>query len=133
MIPSKQATWTDESSYQQWVRTEGIPIIREFFIQDIKKVPLEPWDRMGGLGVYLNLIGTGDANDAYICEIPPGKKGREQHHLFEEMIYVINGHGATSIWQANGKKQTFEWQTGSLLDRKSTRLISSHSQISYAV
>ena len=94
MIPSKQAKWTDESTYQQWVETEGIPIIREFFIQDIKKVPLEPWDRMGGLGAYLNLIGTGEANDAYIYEIPPGQKGREQHHLYEEMIYVISGHGA---------------------------------------
>ena len=53
MIPSKQAKWTDESTYQQWVETEGIPIIREFFIQDIKKVPLEPWDRMGGFGRLL--------------------------------------------------------------------------------
>jgi quercetin dioxygenase-like cupin family protein len=114
MIPSRQANFTDESTYQQWVQTEGIPIIREFFIQDIKKVALEPWERMGGLGVYLNLIGTGEANDAYIYEIPPGQKGKEQHHLFEEMIYVISGHGATSIWQANGKKQSFEWQTGSL-------------------
>ena len=76
MIPSKQATLTDESTYQQWVRTEGIPIIREFFIQDITKVGLEPWDRMGGSGVYLNLIGTGEANDAYILEISPGQKGR---------------------------------------------------------
>jgi hypothetical protein len=36
--------------------TEGIPIIREFFVQDIRKVQLEPWDRVGGLGVYLKRL-----------------------------------------------------------------------------
>ena len=41
MIPSKQTTLTDESTYQQWVKTEGIPIIREFF-QEVNSVPLEP-------------------------------------------------------------------------------------------
>ena len=41
-------------------------------------------------------------------------KGKEQRHLFEAMIYVIGGRGATTIWQSNGKKQAFEWQTGSL-------------------
>ena len=81
----------------------------------ILRNPLEPWDRIGGLGAYSNLIGTGEANDAYIYEIPPGQKGREQHHLYEETIYVISGHGATSIWQTSGKRKTFEWQTGSLV------------------
>ena len=37
---------------------------------------LEPWDRMGRLGVYLNLIRTGETNDAYIYEIPPGQRQR---------------------------------------------------------
>jgi hypothetical protein len=39
---------------------QGIPVINEFFIPDIKKVELEPWDRMAGLGVYQNLFGTGN-------------------------------------------------------------------------
>ncbi len=30
------------------------------------------------------------------------------------MIYVLGGRGATSIGWADGKKQTFEWQAGSL-------------------
>ncbi len=77
-------------------------------------MPLERWERKGGFGIYLNLIGTGEANDAYICEIPPGKALKPQRHLFEEMIYVVEGRGATSVWLEGGKKQTFEWQAGSL-------------------
>lgn len=114
MIGNKEAEISEKSTYQKWLEAEGIPVIRDFYIKDIRKVPLEPWERKGGLGVYLNLYGTGEANDAYICEIPPGKSLKPQRHLFEEMIYVTQGRGATAVWLEEGKKQTFEWQPGSL-------------------
>ena len=68
----------------------------------------------GGLGAFVNLDGAGGTNDGYVCEIPPGKQLREQKHLYEEMVYILEGHGATSIWQKDGKKHTFEWHPGSL-------------------
>lgn len=114
MIGSKEADVSEKSTYQRWLEREGLPVIREYYIQDIRKVPLEPWERKGGRGAYLNLIGTGEANDAYICEIPAGKSLKPQRHLFEEMIFIVEGRGATSVWTDKGKKQTFEWQAGSL-------------------
>ncbi|HEX9880677.1 MAG TPA: ethanolamine ammonia lyase-activating protein [Candidatus Binatia bacterium] len=102
------------SCYDQWIESEGLPVIRDFYIEDIRGVPLKPWRRKEGLGVYLNLVGTGNVNDAYICEIPPGKNLNPERYLFEEMIYVASGHGATTIWNEGGPKQTFEWQEGSL-------------------
>ena len=33
---------------------------------------------------------------------------------FEELIYVVKGRGATSVWTEGGRKQTFEWQEGSM-------------------
>jgi mannose-6-phosphate isomerase-like protein (cupin superfamily) len=100
--------------YKEWLKREGIPVIEDYYIKDVKTQKLEPWKRKGGLGVYLNLIGTEDTNDSYICEIPPGKSLNVQRHLFEEMIYIVSGNGATSVWMEEGKKQTFEWQAGSL-------------------
>lgn len=114
MITNQEANLSGKSSYRTWLESQGIPVIRDFYIKDLRSVPLEPWERKGGFGIYLNLIGTGEANDAYICEIPPGKSLNPQRHMFEEMIYICQGRGATSVWLDGGKKQTFEWQAGSL-------------------
>ncbi len=101
-------------TYTTWQRAQKIPINRGFFVEDLKKVEVAPWEHKGGLGAFVNLDGTGGTNDGYVCEIPPGKQLKEQKHLYEEMVYVLEGHGATSIWQRDGKKHTFEWHPGSL-------------------
>ena len=114
MIKGQKIEIGGQTPYQKWVEGQGIPIIRDFYIEDLRKVELAPWAWKGVRGAYLNLIGTGDVNDAYICEIPPGKSVNPQRLLFEEMIYVVEGNGATSIWNDENRKVTFEWQAGSL-------------------
>jgi quercetin dioxygenase-like cupin family protein len=114
MIPNQNAEIGGKTTYQKWLEGEGIPVLRDFYIADIRDVAVYPWERKGGLGVYLNLIGTGDVNDAYVCEIAPGKSLKPERVVFEELIYVVRGRGATSIWGSDGRKQTFEWQAGSL-------------------
>ena len=101
-------------TYRQWQELQGIPVVRGFHVPDIKQVEVSPWKLKGGLGAFINLDGAGGTNDAYVCEIPPGEKLKPQKHLYEEMVYVASGRGATTVWQRNGKKHTFEWQRGSL-------------------
>ena len=103
-----------KSTYLQFIEQEGIPVHKGFFVKDIRKVELAPWSRVGGLGAYLNLEGSEGVNDAYICEIPSGQSLNPQKHLFEELVFVISGHGATTVWKEGARKQTFEWQEGSL-------------------
>src|SRR5581483_213965 len=100
--------------YDQWLAAQNIPIIREFYIEDLRSVPLKPWELRGGNGAILNLIGTGEVNDAYLSEIPPGQNLRPLRAMFEEIIFVLEGHGSTSLWNDDGRKITFEWQPGSL-------------------
>ena len=111
---STQPIAEQKSSYRKWIEAEGIPLVEGFFIEDVKKVPLAPWQRQGGTAARICLEGTGETNDAYIAEIPPGESLKPQRHLFEELIYVVSGRGATTIWNEGGPKQTFEWQEGSL-------------------
>jgi len=101
-------------TYDEWQRGEAIPVVRGFFVEDLNTVAVEPWKRKGGLGAFINLEGTGGTNDAYVCEIPPGKTLQPQRHLFEEMIFVLQGRGATTVWYEGMPKRTFEWQEGSL-------------------
>jgi len=34
--------------------------------------------------------------------------------MYEELIFILQGQGATTLWNEGGKKHTLEWQTGSL-------------------
>ncbi len=116
MVPkiSTQPIAEKKSSYRKWIESEGIPLIEGFFIEDLKTMALYPWDRKGGLGARICLEGTGETNDSYVCEIPPGKSLKPQKHLFEELVYITSGHGATMVWHEGGPQRTFEWQEGSL-------------------
>jgi hypothetical protein len=100
--------------YEKWQQGEGIPIVKTFFVHDLKKVELSYWDRIGGDGAFINMEGAEGTTGAYVCEIPAGKNLSPQRHLYENMIYVLKGRGATTIWNDKGAKQTFEWQEGSV-------------------
>jgi quercetin dioxygenase-like cupin family protein len=102
------------SVYKEWLKTEGIPVIDGHYVENLITVPVEPWKRRGGLGVYINHDASDRSNDCYVCEIPPGGSLLPQRHLFEEMIYVLRGRGASSVWQGDGPQHTFEWREGSL-------------------
>ena len=103
--------------YYRWMRGEGIPI--HFDVggtADVTAVPRTPWARTGkGLGVFLELTGTYQAERGmFVCEIPPGEALDVQHHLYEQFTLILQGRGATEIWQKNGPKRTFEWNKGTL-------------------
>jgi len=102
------------STYQEYVKQQGIPSIEGYYIRDIRTIELAPWHTMGGLGAYLHLEGSGEVNDAYVCEIPPSAALKPQKHMFEALCYIVSGRGATTVWRNGHSKQTFEWHTGSL-------------------
>lgn len=102
------------TTYEQWLIEERIPVIRGFDVPDLRKVEVATWPRKGGLGARIALDGTAQTNDAYVCEIPPGARLKPQRQLFEELVYVLEGRGATSVWHEGAPKQTFEWHDGSL-------------------
>ena len=76
----------------------------------------KPWKRTGGRGAYIDLKGMEGFTGMYVGEIPPGAALNPEHHLYEELIYIIQGIGATELWSAGDEKRKmhFEWQQGSL-------------------
>src|SRR5579871_2134286 len=103
--------------YYQWMAAEGIPVHSDVVgISDITAVPRAPWARTGcGLATFLELDGTFQAERGmFVCEIPPGEALDTQHHLYEQFTLILQGNGATEIWQKDGPRRTFEWTKGSL-------------------
>ncbi|MDQ6685990.1 MAG: ethanolamine ammonia lyase-activating protein, partial [Pseudomonadota bacterium] len=112
-IAAKFAT-EKETPYTRWIAEEGLDIIDAMFVPDLHTVDLKPWARRGGRGVYLNHDASRTSNDCYVCEIPAGKELAPQRQLFEEMIYVLDGRGSTSVWNGAGAKVSFEWKAGAI-------------------
>ncbi len=100
-------------SYQRFQEEEGIPSLKGFHVEDIAGLKLAPWERKGGHGAFINLSEQ-QVDDAYVVEIAPGVSLKAQRHLYEEVIYVVEGRGATSVWNPGDEPVTFEWQAGSL-------------------
>jgi mannose-6-phosphate isomerase-like protein (cupin superfamily) len=110
---------TGSTSYDAFLEREGIPVVRELWVKNVLELPLAHWKRKGGRGTYINLHGSGIntsyiAIDCFVVEIPPGGRLNVERYMYEEILFVLKGRGATDIWTAKTEKQTFEWQEGSL-------------------
>jgi len=107
-----------QTTYGEWMVQEGIPIVTGHGVTDVMALELGDWERLGGRGAYLQLMGLEGLTGMYVGEIPPGGTLKPEKHMFEELIYVVSGRGAAEVWpgnqdQAQGRT-TFEWKAGSL-------------------
>jgi len=100
--------------YIDWIEREGVPLIVDFAFDDLNTLELGDWERKGGKGAIINIPNDEIPNDAQVVEIKAGGKSEPEHHMYEMQIYVLSGRGATSIWNDEKDKATFEWHAGSL-------------------
>jgi oxalate decarboxylase/phosphoglucose isomerase-like protein (cupin superfamily) len=105
-----------KTGYELWLEREGIPVVEGYGVDDIVELPRAPWPRTGGKGTYIKLAGMEGVTGMYVAEIPPGGALMPEKHLYEEVVYILHGRGATEIWQEGREKEKrmFEWGSGSL-------------------
>ena len=105
-----------ETSYEMFLKEEGIPVVEDYGIEDVTVLARKPWKRTGGAGAYIELKGMEGFTGMYVGEIPAGGALNSENHLYEELIYILKGVGATEISSPGdaGRKMHFEWQQGSL-------------------
>ena len=114
-VPDKMDMWEAGDPYFDWIEREGVKRIVEYKFEDLSDVELGDWERKGGKGAVINIPNAMLPNDAHLVEIKPGGKSEPESHMYEEVMYVVSGRGATSVWLSEGQKATFEWAAGSLL------------------
>ncbi len=106
---------TNLNPYTEWRKGEGIPILTDYGIANLRAIEVKPWKRLHAAGAYIDLKGGEGVNDGYVCEIAPQSKTAAQRYLFEEVIYILSGEGETVIWNSESHKQTVRWKAGSII------------------
>jgi oxalate decarboxylase/phosphoglucose isomerase-like protein (cupin superfamily) len=100
-------------NFLEWSANQGVPIIEDFGI-NLMQVDVGPWDRYGMDGAICLLKGRDDFISLFCFELPPGSKSRPMSHIYEEVIYVMEGYGSTTIETPDGQKHSLEWGRNSL-------------------
>jgi mannose-6-phosphate isomerase-like protein (cupin superfamily) len=103
-----------QDAYEDWLKKEGVKVHEEFYFPKVADIELGPWERKGGRGAVVHITNRHMPNDCHVVEITPGGKSQPEHHMYELTVYIVSGRGATTIWQDEKNKNTFEWQAGSL-------------------
>jgi mannose-6-phosphate isomerase-like protein (cupin superfamily) len=88
----------------------------------VRTEELDPWERTGCKGALLDMtydplddvLINNQGTTRYLVEIPPGGVFKAEKHMYEEIFYVLNGRGATVVWNEGSPKLTFEWEEDSV-------------------
>ena len=100
-------------AYLEWLKKEGIPVTEDFGV-DLLKVPTGRWGRYAVDAAAVHLKGRGDFLCMFVFDVPASGATAPQRHLYEEVFYVLEGRGSTTIEAPDGRTHSFEWGPRSL-------------------
>ena len=85
-------------AYDEWMEAQGIPVYRGYFVPDMRAVALGRWEERGCDAAFVQLVGQEGVSEARITEIPPGETLPPYRMAVDELVYVVSGGGATTLW-----------------------------------
>jgi uncharacterized RmlC-like cupin family protein len=99
--------------YEDWAAAEPVPIVEGYGI-DLLDVETKPWPRFGVEGAIVHLKARADFTTLFLQTLAPGASSAPVRHLYEQLVYVLEGHGSTRIEGPGGREIAFEWGPRSL-------------------
>lgn len=102
------------SSYDRFMINEGVPVVGGFGVGAVGDTPMAPWHRLGCAGAYFKFYGADGVTGVYAGRIAPGRTTLPEQHLYEKMIYILQGEGVGEFQQRDRVPQNLIWQAGSL-------------------
>lgn len=94
--------------YLDWTKQEGVPVYEDIAV-DLFALETKPWAQFGVNGAIVHVKGRGDFMTVFLLEIPPGGKTLPERHIYKSAVYVLSGHGNTTVEVEPGVSHTFEW------------------------
>src|SRR5690348_431657 len=114
-LQAERKMWSKIYSYDEWMEAQGIPIYRGYYIEDLRTLQLGWWGARECNSAFIQLVGQEGVTSARVTEIPPGKTLPPLKFALDEIVYVVDGRGLTTIWAGEKRpKKTFEWQKHSM-------------------
>ena len=80
---------------------------RGLWLSIAREVETAEWPRVGTARAALHLYGRGDFCNMLLYELGPDNRRCPQRHLFEEVIYVVEGGGSTQLELPTGERRSF--------------------------
>jgi len=110
-----QAPPKRESAYSRWIESTGVPVHRGYYVEDLRTLELGRWDERECNAAFLELAGQEGVSEARVTEIAPGASVPPLRFALDEVVYVVEGRGLTTVWDLEGTgKKTFEWSDHSM-------------------
>jgi len=111
----QRTMWSKTFTYDAWMESTGIPIHTGFFIEDLRHAELGWWEERQCMSAFIQLMGQEGVSSTRITEIPAGETTRPLKFALDEVVYVVDGRGLTTIWYDHSSaKKSFEWQQHSM-------------------
>jgi len=102
--------WGRKFTYDHWMESIGIPIHKGYYVEDLRTLELGWWEERQCRAAFVQLVGSEGIASTTVTEIPPGKTLPPWKFALNELVYVADGRGLTTIWaKEGGFKKTFEW------------------------
>src|SRR5437879_2938348 len=97
-----------DSAYERWIEAQGIPIHRGYHVSDLRTIELGWWKERQCNGAFIVLAGQEEVSEARVTEIPAGKTLPPLKFAMDEIVYVVDGRGLTTVWgEEGGAKKSF--------------------------
>jgi oxalate decarboxylase/phosphoglucose isomerase-like protein (cupin superfamily) len=97
-----------------WMKSLGLPIYSGYYIEDLRELELGRWEERGCDAAFIQLEGQQGITETRVSEVPARAVLPPVRLAFDEVVYVAQGRGATTIWRSGGEKKSFEWGENSM-------------------
>jgi oxalate decarboxylase/phosphoglucose isomerase-like protein (cupin superfamily) len=116
VIDFGQSTYYNKAyPYDLWVESLGVPIYRGYYVENLRTLELGWWEARQCQTAFFQLMGQEGVSEGRVTEIPPGKSLPPMTLALDEIVYVLEGRGLTTVSAGEGRRaRTFEWQKHSL-------------------
>src|SRR5215471_4925930 len=109
-VPKRRLKFT----HDHWMDSLGIPIYTGYYIEDLRTLELGRWEERACDAAFIQLEGSQGVTETRVSEIPAREVLPPVRLAFDEVVYVVQGRGATTVWGSGGERKSFEWGENSM-------------------